>query len=409
MANVNVVVIGGGPAGMIAAGFAAEKSSVVLVEKNEKLGKKLYITGKGRCNLTNASSPADCIENVAGNPDFLYSAFYGFSPDDTIAFFNSLGLKTKIERGNRVFPISDKASDVISALKKHLNKNNVEVKLNTQATDILISDGKICGVRTTNGVINTDSVIIATGGLSYPTTGSTGDGYIFAKAAKHTVTKLYPSLVSLTAEESFCRTLRGLSLKNVKLTIYDGEKALYENFGEMLFTDSGISGPLVLSASRAVLGKTERGRISAAIDLKPALTHEELSNRLIRDFGKYQNKNFINALSDLLPAALIPIITSLSEIPNEKKAHSVTKQEREGLVRLLKRFPLKINGTGGFNEAVITSGGVSVNEINPGTMESKLVKGLYFAGEVIDVDGYTGGFNLQIAFSTGFLAGNGAG
>jgi len=412
----DIIVIGGGAAGMTAAGFAAHqetdktnkkrKNSVLLLEKNDRLGKKLYITGKGRCNITNASSPDECIGKIAGNPNFLYSAFYNFSPDDAIAFFNKLGVRTKTERGSRVFPVSDKAGDVVDALKKHAETNGVHIRLKSPVTGLIIENGAVKGVRTSSGEFYAGAVITATGGLSYPATGSTGDGYRFARAAGHTVTPLYPSLVALKTREDVSQ-LQGLSLKNINLTAFNGGKEVYSEFGEALFTEDGVSGPVVLSASRALAGKYG-AESYISIDLKPALSEDELSARLVRDFDKYANKNFINSLSDLLPVALIPVMAGLSQIPPDKKANSITKGERVTFARLLKDYRLTITGSGGFDEAVVTAGGVCVDEINPSTMESKIIKGLYFAGEVIDVDGRTGGYNLQTAFSTGYLAGTSA-
>ncbi len=403
-----VIVIGGGAAGMVAAGKAAENGhNVHLYEKNDKLGKKIYITGKGRCNITNDSDVENFIENIPGNPYFLYSALYLFDSSKTIEFFNSLGVKTKVERGNRVFPVSDKAADVVHALEKYVRKNKVKIHLGCAVKDVLTESGKAKGIVTCREeTVYSDSVIIATGGLSYPGTGSTGDGYAFAKKCGHTVTPLYPSLVPLRAEEKWCDDLMGLSLKNIKITIKNNKgKQIYEDFGEMLFTHYGVSGPVILSASRHLLGKFGNGA-KLYIDLKPALDEKTLDSRVLRDFDKYINKNFANSLDDLLPQKLIPVILSLSGIPGQKKVHDITKEERRKLVSVLKGLELNITGTSGYNEAVVTSGGVEVDEINPSTMESKFIKGLYFAGEVLDIDAYTGGFNLQIAFSTGYAAGS---
>jgi len=400
-----IIVIGAGAAGMLAAGAAAAQGADVLVlERNEKAGKKLYITGKGRCNLSNAVPPEDLIANVPGNASFLYSAFYGFGAFETIALFESLGLRTKVERGNRVFPASDKASDVIKALAAYMEKNGVELRLNTVVQNICQDSGHITGVMANGKFTPADAVIVATGGLSYPKTGSMGDGYRFAKGLGHAVTKLRPSLVSLKTKEPWAADLQGLSLKNVSLTVKQGKKKLYDDFGEMLFTHEGVSGPLVLSASRYVLDKLNDG-CTLHIDLKPALSEKELDARLLRDLGAAINKDFRNCLDALLPQKLIPVVVTLSGIDPVRKAHDITKEERLRLGALLKNLTLTLCGTGGFDEAVVTAGGVSVDEINPGTMESKKVKGLYFAGEVIDVDAYTGGFNLQIAFSTGYAAG----
>ncbi len=401
-----VVVIGGGPAGMMAAGVAAQKGyKVILLEKKDRVGRKLFITGKGRCNVTNDTDEEGLIANTPGNPYFLYSAYYGFNAQSTMNFFNELGVKLKVERGNRVFPVSDKSGDIVRALEGFIKKNGVELRLDTRADSIIASDGQVTGVKAKGRVISCDRVIIATGGLSYSVTGSDGDGFRFAKNVGHRVTKLYPSLVPLKTKEKWVQELMGLSLKNVSLTVkIDGNKT-YSDFGEMLFTHYGISGPLVLTASRYVTDKTDKN-IQAYIDLKPALSEKELDARLLRDFNKYANKDFKNALDDLLPLKLIPVIIKLSGIDENKKVNSITKEERQQLLKLLKGLRLTVTGTAGYNEAVVTAGGINVDEIDPSTMESKLVKGLYFAGEVIDVDAFTGGFNLQIAFATGHLAGS---
>lgn len=401
-----VVVIGGGPAGMMAAGIAAGRGlKAILLEKKDRCGRKLFITGKGRCNLTNDTDPEGLIANTPGNPYFMYSAFYGFTSQDTMDFFERLGVKLKVERGNRVFPVSDKSGDIVCALERFIKDKGVEIRLNTKAEGIITSSGKVTGVKAGGKVINCDSVIIATGGLSYPVTGSDGDGYRFAKSAGHSVTALHPSLVPLITKEKWVSSLMGLSLKNVRLTIKIEGKQVYSDFGEMLFTHYGISGPLVLTASRHVIGKTDK-KIEAFIDLKPALSDKELDSRLLRDFAKYVNKDFKNALDDLLPMKLIPVIIKLSGISPEKKVNSITKEERATLLRLLKGLKLTVTGTAGYNEAIVTAGGIDVDEIDPSTMQSKLTEGLFFAGEVIDVDAYTGGFNLQIAFATGHLAGS---
>lgn len=401
-----VVVIGGGPAGMMAAGIAAGRGlKAILLEKKDRCGRKLFITGKGRCNLTNDTDPEGLIANTPGNPYFMYSAFYGFTSQDTMDFFERLGVKLKVERGNRVFPVSDKSGDIVCALERFIKDKGVEIRLNTKAEGIITSSGKVTGVKAGGKVINCDSVIIATGGLSYPVTGSDGDGYRFAKSAGHSVTALHPSLVPLITKEKWVSSLMGLSLKNVRLTVKIEGKQVYSDFGEMLFTHYGISGPLVLTASRHVIGKTDK-KIEAFIDLKPALSDKELDSRLLRDFAKYVNKDFKNALDDLLPMKLIPVIIKLSGISPEKKVNSITKEERATLLRLLKGLKLTVTGTAGYNEAIVTAGGIDVDEIDPSTMQSKLTEGLFFAGEVIDVDAYTGGFNLQIAFATGHLAGS---
>jgi hypothetical protein len=400
-----VVVIGGGPAGMMAAGTAAQKGDkVILVEKKDRCGRKLFITGKGRCNVTNNTDPESLIANTPGNPYFLYSAYYSFTSQDTMAFFEDLGVRLKTERGNRVFPVSDKSGDIVRALERYIKDNGVEVRLNTRVDGIVVDNGKVIGVKIGGKTVNCESVIVATGGLSYPVTGSDGDGFRFAKNVGHSVTKLYPSLVPLKTKEKWVAEVMGLSLKNVRLTIKIDGKQAYSDFGEMLFTHYGISGPLVLTASRYVTDKTDK-KIDAYIDLKPALSEKELDTRLLKDFAKYANKDFKNALDDLLPLKLIPVIISLSGISPEKKVNGVTKEERQHLLKLLKALPLTVIGTSGYNEAVVTAGGVEVDEIDPSTMESKLVKGLYFAGEIMDVDAFTGGFNLQIAFATGHLAG----
>ncbi len=401
-----VIVIGGGPAGMIAAGNAAIKGNkVILIEKNEKLGKKLYITGKGRCNLTNASDPEELIKNTIGNPFFLYSAFYTFGSTQTMEFFENLGVKLKVERGNRVFPKSDKSSDIIKALDKFLRKTGVEVKLNTKVDDIIINNRKILGVSVKGEkILSADSVIIATGGLSYPATGSDGDGYKFAKKAGHLISALYPSLVPLRVSQKWCGELQGLSLKNISIEVKIGGKLVYKNFGEMMFTNSGVTGPLILSASRYITNRiSEKPQIK--IDLKPALSEKELDLRILGDFEKFINKTFKNSLNELLPQKLIPVIIKLSGINSDKRVNEITKVERKNICSLLKNLKLDVTGTNGFSDAVITCGGVCVDEIDPGTMKSKIISGLSFAGEVIDVDCFTGGFNLQAAFSTGYLAG----
>lgn len=405
-----VIVVGGGAAGMMAAITSARNGhKVTLLEQNEKLGKKLFITGKGRCNITNASDMEVLFSNVVTNTKFLYSAFYSFDNNQTVAFFKELGLKTKIERGERVFPESDKSSDVISVLQKELKKLDVKVLLYTKVEEILEENGHTKGViikkdgKKKN--IMADAVIVATGGISYPSTGSTGDGYRFAKNVGHTVTKLYPALVPFEIEEAFVKELQGLSLKNVELTLFTGKKKIYDGFGEMLFTHYGISGPLVLSASSYVSGHIQKSPIEVEIDLKPALSEEQLDARILRDFEELKNKQFKNALDKLLPQKLIPVIVELSGIERNKSINSVTKEERGRLAKLLKHFRMHIKVLRGYKEAIITKGGISVKEINPQTMESKIIKGLYFVGEVLDLDALTGGYNLQIAWSTAYLAG----
>jgi predicted Rossmann fold flavoprotein len=406
-----IAVIGGGPAGMLAAGTAAQNGAdVFLFEKNDRLGKKLYITGKGRCNITNAVPNDIYLENIISNPKFLYSATGNFDCYRTIEFFEELNVKTKTERGNRVFPVSDNAADVVSALERYILKHNVKIRYRLSVKKIILSETKdsVKGILLSNDeIFYCDAVVVATGGLSYPATGSTGDGYDFARKAGHEVTKLYPSLVPLVSDEDFIAELQGLSLKNINVTAFASGKAVYEDFGEMLFTHYGLSGPVILSASSYLHGRYHEDPV-ISIDLKPALTEEELDRRLLRDFEKYSNKDFINALNDLLPKKLIPVVINRIDIPRSKKIHEITRVERKTLVGMLKAFTVRVKGVSGFNNAVITKGGVCVKGIDPKTMQSKNVKGLYFAGEVLDVDGYTGGFNLQIAFSTGYLAGKSA-
>ena len=396
-----VIVIGGGASGMMAA-IAAKKNGndVTLLEKNEKLGKKLFITGKGRCNLTNASDINSHMNNLMSNPKFMYSAFNAFNSDDIISLIEESGVKTKVERGNRVFPKSDKSSDIIKALKKQLDSLGVKVVLNYEVKDITKDDEfKI------NDEYTCDSLIIATGGLSYKSTGSTGDGYKWAKQFDHKTTKTYPSLVPFNIKEDYCKELQGLSLKNVNLKLLKDDKTLYEDLGEMIFTHFGVSGPLVLSASSFVADKMEDG-YKISIDLKPALDEATLDKRILRDFDKYKNKNFNNSLNDLLPKKLIPIIIRLSGIDEYKKVNEITKEERQRLVGLIKNLEFNIESLRGYDEAIITKGGIDVKVINPKTMESKKIPGLYFVGEVLDLDSLTGGYNLQLAWSTGYVAGN---
>ncbi|MCI6654959.1 MAG: NAD(P)/FAD-dependent oxidoreductase [Clostridium sp.] len=404
-----VIVVGGGAAGMMAAISAADSGAeVILIEKNEKLGKKVYITGKGRCNITNESDVENLLKNVRSNPKFLYSAFYTFDSYRMMDFLEGEGLKLKTERGNRVFPESDKSSDVIKTLKKALEKRKVKIVLNTKVLNIEIKDGICHGVIVQSGdksgSYTADKVIVATGGCSYQSTGSTGDGYRFAKDADIKVTKCYPSLVPFNIGSDIPKRLQGLSLRNVKVTLSDKGKVLYEELGEMLFTHFGVSGPLVLSASTLASGK-DVSQMELSIDLKPALSKEQLDERILRDFSENRNSYFKNSLSRLLPAKMIPVIVELSEIDEKKQVNNITKEERNRLVNLLKGLTFKVESLRGFNEAIITKGGVSVKEINPGTMEAKKVKGLFFAGEVLDLDAVTGGYNLQIAWSTGYLAG----
>ncbi|RDY31329.1 NAD(P)/FAD-dependent oxidoreductase [Lachnotalea glycerini] len=402
-----VLIVGGGAAGMFAAIFAARnKNKVIIYESNDKLGKKLFITGKGRCNITNACDMEVLFDNVVSNPKFLYSAFYGYNNYDVIDFFEALGVKTKIERGNRVFPYSDHSSDVISALTKELQRLGVEIHINTKVMNILIENGQAKGLELENkNVVYGDHIIIATGGLSYPSTGSTGDGYRFARSAGHKITKLMPSLAPIRALESFVKDLQGLSLKNVKATIYDGRKQLYSDFGEMMFTHFGVSGPLILSASSLVADKLKNKHLTLNIDLKPALTEEQLDNRVVREFEIYKNKQFKNAITSLFPAKLIPVMIELSKISPDKKVNEVTKEERIYFVNIIKNMELTLTELCDYNQAIITKGGISVKEINPSTMESRLINHLYFIGEVLDLDALTGGFNLQIAWSTAYAAG----
>ena len=408
---MKVAVIGAGAAGMLAAGHAGELGhSVDIFEKNNIVGKKIRITGKGRCNITNASDCEEHIENTPGNPYFMYSALYKFPPDKMIELVESLGVPTKVERGKRVFPVSDKAADVSEALKKYMKKNGVKLHLEKGVKDIITENNKIKGIVTDDGKeLDFDAVIVATGGLSYPTTGSTGDGYKFAKKAGHSVSKLMPSLVPLKSDDWICPELMGLSLKNSAIVIKNEKgKTIYKDFGEMLFTHFGVSGPMVLSASRHLLGRFNEN-ITMYIDMKPALDMKALDNRLLRDFEKYINKDLRNALNDILPQKMIPVIIRLSGIDETKKIHDITKEERKRMEELIKGLPVHITGTAGFDMAVVTSGGVNTDEIDPSTMESRKIKGLFFAGEVLDVDAYTGGFNLQIAFSTGYTAAEGLG
>ena len=406
----DVIVVGGGPAGLMAAGTAAgQGKKVLLLEKNNSLGRKLLITGKGRCNLTNNTDQEGLLANIPGNPSFLYSAFYTFGSQELISFFEGLGVNLKTERGNRVFPASDKALDIEQALVRYVKKQKADIRLNEPVSEIKLLPEDIKEVVASSGrSYKCRKLILATGGLSYPGTGSTGDGYKFARNMGHKVTKLSPSLVPLKTQESWVHELQGLGLKNVGVKVSLGGKLLYQDFGEVMFTHYGISGPVTLSASRYLtdcFNKSEDEPAIFSIDLKPALDHSALDKRLIRDLEKYKNKDFQNSLNDLLPQKMIPVIVELSGIPAGKKSNSVTKEERRNLGMILKELKFHITGPVGFNEAVITVGGVSVDEIKPGSMESKLVPGLYLAGELLDVDGYTGGFNLQIAFSTGYLAG----
>lgn len=402
-----VLIIGGGAAGMMAAIAAAYNGNqVFLFEKNEKLGKKLYITGKGRCNITNVSDIDTHFANVIRNAKFLYSAYHCFNSEDICKMLENTGVNVKTERGNRVFPTSDKSSDVIWALKKMMTDAGVEIYYNCEITKIMANEEIEIRDKKGNHYLG-DKCIIATGGLSYPITGSTGDGYQFAKGFGHTIEKTYPSLVPFQIEEEFCRSMQGLALKNVQLEICDLEgKSYYKEQGEMLFTHFGISGPLVLSASSYISDKISENKFVAYLDLKPALDYETLNKRLLRDFKENINKNFNHSLDKLLPKKLIPVLIRLSGIDPYKKVNIITKEERERFIRCIKKMPLHISGLRNYNEAIITKGGISVKEIDPKTMESKLQPNVYFVGEVLDLDALTGGYNLQIAWSTGYLAGS---
>lgn len=408
---MNVIVIGGGAAGMMAAIMSARNGNkVIILEKMRSLGRKLSITGKGRCNITNATDMDNFIKNVPGNGRFLYSAFSQFTNQDTIDFFNEIGVKTKVERGDRIFPVSDSAMDVIDKLKKELDKRKVKVIVNSRVEKILVEDGKVVGVKTADNTYSCDKVILATGGKSYPTTGSTGDGYKMAEMLGHTIVKPKASLVPIELYEKDIVDLQGLSLKNVSIKIKDGQKLVYEDFGEMLFTHFGVSGPIILSSSAHLLRvknvdeKLKKKEITLEIDLKPALTAEKLETRIQRDFEKYTRKQYKNSLNDLLPGKMINYIIKKSNIPEEKQTDQITKEERRKLAETLKKLEFKIKGFRTIDEAIITAGGINIKEINSSTIESKLVNGLFFAGEIIDVDAYTGGFNLQIAFSTAYLS-----
>ncbi len=416
---MKVVVIGGGPAGMMSAVMAKEAGNrVILIEKMKSLGRKLLITGKGRCNITSSLPIEEFIKNTPGNGKFLYSAFNNFSNEDIINFLKEEGLEVKEERGNRIFPVTDKSQDVLNCFIKRLKKDKVEIHLGERVEEILYdekNEGKIVtGIRTTNGKIEADKIILATGGKSYPLTGSTGDGYCLAQKLGHTITNLKPSLVPIEIfEKSICKNLQGLSLRNVSIKIVDNEnkKEIYSDFGEMLFTHFGVSGPIILSSSAHLVRyknideKFKNKNIKIIVDFKPALSEEKLEARILRDFEEFKNKQFKNSLDKLLPQKLIPVIIELSNINENKKVNEITKEERKKLVILLKNFTLTLEKLRPIEEAIITSGGINIKEINPKTMESKLVKNLYFAGEIIDVDSYTGGFNLQIAYSTGYVAG----
>lgn len=401
-----VVVIGGGPAGLMAASQAAlYGNSVTLLEKNPRTGRKLVITGKGRCNITNACDNDTFISNVISNPRFLYSAINGFDTSDTVSFFNSLGLETKVERGNRVFPSSDRAMDVADTLLNFARNAGVKIVCGCQADSLVIKDSLISGVKDVNGKVYTaDAVIIATGGKSYPLTGSTGDGYRLAKSVGHTITEIVPSLVPLTIKGDECKQMQGLSLRNISVSVTSDGKKVFEDFGELVFAHYGVSGPVILSAS-SHLKNISQSNYKLVIDLKPALDAETLDKRIIRDFEKFNLKEVGNSLSELLPSKLIPVVLKRWGIDKTTRCNSITKEQRRALTDILKNLDFEITGTRAIDEAIITRGGVKVSEVNPKTMESKLINGLYFCGEVLDVDAYTGGFNLQIAFSTGYLAG----
>lgn len=404
-----IIVIGGGAAGLMAAGRAGEKGArVILLEKNRVLGRKVRISGKGRCNVTNAAELRAFIENYPGNGGFLYSAFHKFFNDDLRQLLESLGVLLKVERGGRVFPRSDQAADIVNALERYLQQGAVAIRTGETVRKILFAKDRVIGVKTTGGIINTSCVIVATGGKSYAATGSTGDGYRWAQEAGHTISPLRPALAPLNIREEWVKELQGLSLKNVEAVLRVGDKVLGREFGEMLFTHFGVSGPIILTLSRWVARDEAPGDLLLQINLKPSLDVEKLDNRLQRDFQTYQRKQIKNALDDLLPKRLIPVIIRLSGISPEKFVHQITRKERAVLIELLTALPLFVSGCRPLDEAIVTAGGVSLKEINPKTMESKLVQGLYFAGEVLDIDGYTGGYNLQAAFSTGYVAGDAA-
>jgi len=412
---MKTIVVGGGPAGMLAAISASQNGDkVTLLEKNKTLGKKLLITGKGRCNITSSINIEEFINNVPGNGKFLFSCFQNYTNQDIISMLKKHGLEVKKERGNRIFPVTDKSQDVLNCFIQELKDNNVDIRTNLEVVEIITKNNEVTGVYLSTGDILTASkIILATGGRSYPVTGSDGQGYKLAKKLGHTIIEPRASIIPLTADEDLCQSMQGLSLVNVKIVIKDIEKnkQIYDDFGEMLFTHFGVSGPTILSSSAHLIryknidDLLKNKKIKLYIDLKPALSEEELDNRILRDFDEFKNKEFKNSLEKLLPKKMIPIIIELSEINPYKKVNEITKEERKKIVKLLKKFEVTINGFRPVEEAIITAGGVSIKEINPKTMESKIIKGLYFAGEIIDVDAYTGGFNLQIAYSTGYTAG----
>ena len=400
---------------MMAAISASEAGKkVIILEKNEKLGKKLFITGKGRCNVTTACPPEEFLNHVMTNPRFLYSSFSRFNNEDMIAFLNTAGLKTKVERGQRVFPFSDHSSDVIQTLKRQCEKNRVIIRYHARVTDILLNDEQTAfsGVRLEDGeIITGESLIMACGGNSYASTGSNGEGYLLAESIGHTIKPVYPSLVPFVMKETWCKDLMGLTLKNVSITVKNGKKSIYEGFGEFLFTHFGVSGPLVLTASTC-LGKyqkpLEEGKLRLILDMKPSLTMEQMEKRFLREFDTYRNKNISNLIERMLPKKMVPIFLRIADIPEDKKVHSISKKERHRMMELMKGLEMHIEGVRTFDEAIVTRGGVNVKEVSPTTMESKLVKNVYFAGEMLDLDAVTGGFNLQIAWSTGYVAGQNA-
>lgn len=406
---MRVLVVGGGPAGMMAAIQAAKQgNAVTLLEQNEKLGKKLFITGKGRCNVTNDCDVTELFDSVVSNKKFLYSAFYSFSNQDVKDFFEEQGLRLKVERGRRVFPASDKSSDVIKALGNALKKLEVKIRLRTRVDKVLTENDIVCGVRLSDGeCLNADKVILATGGVSYKSTGSDGSGLVMAEKLGHQVTKLRPGLVGMCTKEAWVRDMQGLTLKNVAVSIgkKQGKKPLYEDFGELLFTHYGVSGPMILSASSRLGDELEKEDLYIKIDLKPALSKEQLDSRILRDFEERKNADLSNAMVHLLPKSMIPVMLHVCGLDPAKKVNEVTRGEREQLVKGMKEFPLTINGLRDIQEAIITRGGGTVKEVDPSTMESKIVKNLYLAGEMLDLDALTGGYNLQIAWSTGYLAG----
>ncbi|MDE5721230.1 MAG: NAD(P)/FAD-dependent oxidoreductase [Clostridia bacterium] len=402
----NVAVIGAGAAGLVAAYAAARNGNKVTVfEKNEKCGKKIYITGKGRCNVTHACTPDEFLTNIVNNSKFMTGAIYAFSPDATMKFFEDGGLKLKVERGERVFPVSDKASDVTRCLENYCLNEGALFKFCEEVKNINVLSSTVSGITTQKGRYFFDKVIVCTGGLSYPATGSTGDGYVFAENLGHNIITPKQALCGINLKGAWFKSLQGLSLKNVRLTVYNGDKSIKEFFGEMLFTHYGVSGPIVLSAS-SLINRLDLNNIKFTLDLKPALSYEQLDRRILRDFEEYKNKSVSNCLKQLLPSALIAEVLKRSNIMQDKKVNSVTKTEKQSLLTVIKNFDMLVLSLRGFDEAIVTSGGVDIKEINPKTMESKFIKGLFMCGEVLDLDAFTGGYNLQIAFSTGFAAGN---